>query len=792
MIATLPRLRDDLAFSQQTTADGPVFVVKDPCRDRFFRLPEEARFIAGQLDGATSLQTVCQRTEERFQTPLALDTLTAFIRHLDSAGLLANDDHSGRARPTRPRPRRFSGNLLYLRIRLLDPDRLLNRLAHPLRFFYTPAFLAVSAALIVAAVVTAVTNWDDVTANLPHLYQLANLPVILGIIFLVIAGHEFAHGLTCKHFGGEVREIGFLLLYFQPALYCNVSDAWLFPKKSQLLWVGFAGPYFELFLWALATLAWRLTDFETTVNLVAFIIMTSSGLKTLLNFNPLIKLDGYYLLGDWLEIPNLRRRSFALIGRALKRIGGAEITNPPVLTARERRICLLYGLVAVVPSLALLVAAFFALGNYFVAQSQPVALAAVTGLLGLKVRRRFRRLFGGKSAAADPDDDDLPAANEPPSVAAGAPPPLRKKKKSARGRWRLPLCLAGTGAAAALSFFCRMELRVGGPFEFLPRHNADVRAQLEDIIEQITVHEGDQVRVGDLVARLAGRDVRAQLQDNAANLAEARVKAQMLAAGPRPEEIQLAETSVAKTEAALRYAQSQWARNQALAEKHLISDKELEDSRALVTAAESDRAEAASRLKLLCSGSRPEEIAAANSEVERLQAQRRYLEEQVKLLDVKSPATGIVATPERELEAMRHQLVKKGALVAKVYELRTITAEIAVSERDIADVQTGQKVVLKVRAFPELTFIGKVVSIATTAQGATSSPASILSPPPAPTRSSSAPKMILLTTEIENPSLLLKPEMTGQAKIVCGKRRIIDLLTRRIARTIRVEFWSWW
>jgi Cu(I)/Ag(I) efflux system membrane fusion protein len=121
--------------------------------------------------------------------------------------------------------------------------------------------------------------------------------------------------------------------------------------------------------------------------------------------------------------------------------------------------------------------------------------------------------------------------------------------------------------------------------------------------------------------------------------------------------------------------------------------------------------------------------------------------------------------------------VKKGELIAQIHELRTIRAEISISENEIGDVQVGQEVVLKARAYPEKSFYGKISSVATTA---------IKGDNGQPTRT------VLVTTQIDNHSFLLKPEMTGNAKIYCGRRSIIDLVTRRVVHYLRVEFWSWW
>src|ERR1051326_6353818 len=100
-----------------------------------------------------------------------------------------------------------------------------------------------------------------------------------------------------------------LLIYLQPAMYCNVSDAWLFPEKKKRLLVTLAGVWFDLLAWALATLLWRVTEPATAIDFLSLVIATTMGIKSLFNLNPLIKLDGYYLLSAWVEIPNLRRRA---------------------------------------------------------------------------------------------------------------------------------------------------------------------------------------------------------------------------------------------------------------------------------------------------------------------------------------------------------------------------------------------------------------------------------------------------------------------------------------------------
>ena len=786
-----PKIRDDLTFSRQESAGGPIFVVKERAAGNFFRFGELERFIIDQCDGTTPVETIRQRVEERFGASLPEAVLHRFLVNLRRAGLLETGGGAGKRTPGRRS--RFGGSPLYLRFRVCNPDRLLGRLETWMRFAFSAPFVAVSAASILSAVAVAVSDWSQVSADFFRIYRPSVIPVLLLVVFLIASAHELAHGLTCKHFGGEVPELGVMLTYLQPALYCNVSDAWLFPDKGKRLWVGAAGPYFELFLWSIATLAWRVTEPDTWINTLGYIGMTVSGIKSIVNFNPLLKFDGYYLLSDYLGMPNLRRRAFAYSGGWIKRLGGAPRLD--TMTPRERRICLIYGLAAAVFSIGFLGAAFAKIGRYLAHSNQPLGFAVLGGVLVAKMRRRFRRMFPASRGSVDDDDDfDSPESPAEPSGDAGqgrspAEPSAPVKREHARTS-RMAKALIIAAAAIGIAFLGRWDLKIHGPFLVLPIQNADLRAEVDGMVEAVHVHEGDRARKGDPIAELSDRDLAAELQKAEADIEQSRAKLELLQAGPTPEEEAAARAEVAKAEDHLRHARERLAMDKAMYDSLLISRRDLLTTQEEAATAENDLVAARSKLELLVRGARPEEIAATRAEIKGLESQREYLEEQLQLLHMISPVTGVVATPSTDLEEMKHRVVHKGDLIVKVYECRTVTAKIPVSEHDIADVRVGSKVLLKARAYPNKTFEGVVTAVATAAEGSAAGVEAPASAAP-PRRENLTPSQILVTTEIDNPSLQLKPGMTGEAKIIAGRKPVLELLSRWLSHAVKVEFWSW-
>jgi len=472
----------------------------------------------------------------------------------------------------------------------------------------------------------------------------------------------------------------------------------------------------------------------------------------------------------------------------MRRLWGGVTSPIAEVTPRERRMYLAYGLVAALPSLGLLAVASVKTLGFLMASGQPFALAAFMGLLSTKVRRRARKLFGRGSDDDDWDgdgeDDPTDEESSPPATSSdGSSSPPKPERRRRRTRALTGLVLAA--GAGAIGVFGHARLRVAGPFSILPVRNADVRTETDGLVEQVYVTEGNEVRAGDLVARLSDRAHRTDLAKVNAQIRETRARLQMLEAGPTADSIALARTAVAQASTRLQYARARLSRNQQLADSGVLTRIDLENSKEQAAMAEHDEAEASRRLAASLHGSRPEEVEQARAELAGLEAQRRYLETELQEVEVRSPVSGIVATPARELADLAGQNVQQGSLLAKVYDLKRLTVEVTVPEREIAAVRVGEPVALKARAYPNRTFHGVVTAIATSADAG-----------PAPTEGASAaarsPRSILVITEIDNDSLLLKPGMSGEAKVYGDRLRILDVVLRRLALTLKVNLWSWW
>ena len=385
---------------------------------------------------------------------------------------------------------------------MFDPDRLFARLEPGLRVVWTRAFVIASAACIAAAFALSWLNRREIVDDFTGALVMRWETLLLAWLMLVAATtlHEFAHGLTCKHFGGDVHEVGFLLMFFIPCFYCNVSDAWLMREKSRRLWVTLAGAWCDLCLWAAAVFVWRLTPPETVPHYLAWVLMGVTGVRVFFNFNPLLKLDGFYLLSDAVDMPNLRDRATGrLAGHVRWLLWGA----PRPGAEHRGRFLLLFGLAAWVYSAVFLGLMVFGFTRWWGSRWGTAGAVAALALGALSSRGMFTGFAGGEVGE------------------------MVRKRRTRGAAW----CLAA-GVVAAGACVVPVPDRASGPFRLRALRRAELRAPVAGFLREARFGEGQRVGAGAVVARIEVPDLASKVVQKEAEVAEADARLAVLRAGP--------------------------------------------------------------------------------------------------------------------------------------------------------------------------------------------------------------------------------------------------------------------
>ncbi len=352
------RVRSDLIFQAVEFSGRRYWHVKDPISLRYYQLRNEEYFLLQLLDGQTSVEEIVARFEQEFAPQrIRPQQLVAFLSMLHRQGLILADapgqadELLGRRGQLRRRKVLDAlTSVLAIRFRGFDPDRLLRWLYPKVRWLFSPWVFAACVLLFLSALVLLTVRFDSLVARLPEFrafFSLQNLPLIGLSIVIAKVLHELGHALTCRRYGGECHEMGVMLLVFTPVLYCNVSDAWMMPNRRHRIWITAAGMCVELVLASICTFLWWFSE-PGLLNTMCLNIMFVCSVSTVLfNGNPLLRYDGYYILSDLVEVPNLREQSFAVVRRSLCRwFLGVEAVNERMLPDRRRGFLAAYWLVA--------------------------------------------------------------------------------------------------------------------------------------------------------------------------------------------------------------------------------------------------------------------------------------------------------------------------------------------------------------------------------------------------------------------------------------------------------------
>src|SRR5215510_566940 len=384
-----PQIAADVEIAEQRDDDRPAYVVGSASSCRYLLLRTAEYRVLRLLDEKLTPAAVCDEFMRRYGGTLRIPTLTRFLTRLDEIGILAGECVKGRQPPERLLNTQF-----YTRFRLFNPDPLFTRLVGVLRWVWTTESFVISLLLTLMAALLALMNGAEVAHYGAHILREHYVAVLVAGL-LVGVTHEFAHGLTCKAFGGRATEVGALLIYyFLPALYCDVSGIHMIPQRARRLWVIAAGVYWQLLVGTLALLAWLTLAPHTLPADLAFILLCGSVMNVAFNGNPLIKLDGYYFLSQWLRLPNLMDRSREWWRGFLRRVVFGERNEAASrFSRREQAILAAFGLLSFVYTVALRLFIVIFLGSYLIDWFHLPGLLLTLALALFYSRQPLRQLF---------------------------------------------------------------------------------------------------------------------------------------------------------------------------------------------------------------------------------------------------------------------------------------------------------------------------------------------------------------------------------------------------------------
>ncbi len=311
------RLRPSVTVHKQYFRGEVWFIAHDAYGDQYFRFRPEAWDFISRLDGRVSVEAIWQSCLDRNgdRAPGQAEVVQ-MLAQLYNSNLILSDVPADVSQLFKRLKKRKANEwkarifgIFFLRIPLWDPDAFLNRTIEFVRPFLGIFGSILWALAGVGALAAVIANWGRATDQSSGILDPSNLFLLYASFAVTKLIHEMGHAYAVKRFGGEVHRMGITFLVFTPFPFVDATAAWAFRERWKRVWVGAAGMVVELFFASLAAFVWTLTG-PGLVNALAYNVMIVASVSTLLfNLNPLLRFDGYYILSDLTDSPNLQPRS---------------------------------------------------------------------------------------------------------------------------------------------------------------------------------------------------------------------------------------------------------------------------------------------------------------------------------------------------------------------------------------------------------------------------------------------------------------------------------------------------
>jgi putative peptide zinc metalloprotease protein len=496
------QVRKDLVISQQSNGNETIFLIEDAVRGKFFQIGTLERAALPLFDGS---QTVNEIIASNQQTSEPAIDLRGIANWLYQNGLvsIAGGDSTRRLQIQAAglSNQRFLANfnLISLRIPVGNPSKILE-FCHPVaRYLFGRTAACIWLGVLALAILQLFRNWQDLGAANQNIFVHGEWVWMLVVWIGLKIIHEFGHGLACQHYGGKTHEAGISLILFAPLAYVDVTSSWRFANRWQRIVTAAAGMYVEIFIASIALVAWSLIDESHFLRPTLYKIVIAASLTTLLfNVNPLMKFDGYYILTDLLQIPNLYSKGTTWVKGRFQQLFLGWPMPKDICQISESKIVAAYGVMSFIWRSLVSIGLIIAASAMF--QGAGVLLAMIAGIFwfGIPTFQFFRN--------------------------------LHKQYNTQPINTRRLLISLGSVASVVLLFFGGVP---GPSTESAPaivRYSLEqpLRATADAFIREIHVNDGDQVLSGDLLVTLKNDELRQTILALREQAFQANVKSKML------------------------------------------------------------------------------------------------------------------------------------------------------------------------------------------------------------------------------------------------------------------------
>jgi putative peptide zinc metalloprotease protein len=524
---------------QRHTVRGKVWhVLLNRVSGRSYRFSSNAHHFIALMDGWRTVEDLWQVNGDSLgDEGLTQEEAVGLLRRLYSADLLQTDISTDAAeifeRQKRQARAKWTGrikNPLAVKVPLFDPDRMLERLLPFFRPLFGRMGLMLWLAVLAVGGVLAAVHWSEIVGDTStSLLSPQNLALLWLCYPLIKALHELGHGIATKVWGGEVHEVGVILLALIPVPYVDASSAGTFPEKRRRMVVGAAGMMVELFLAVLALWLWLHTE-PGLIHSLAYNTMLIGSVSTLFfNGNPLLRFDGYYVMTDAIGMPNLATRSNQYLGYLVKRyLFAVRSLESPTTADGERRWLIGYGVLSYIYRVIILVTIVL-----FVAESYPgigvlIALWATATMLVLPVLKHARTLLTS--------------------------PVLQRQRTRA-----VSISAGLVAGAAALLFMLPAPLATLAEGVIAPPEGAELRAGHEGTITRLLAQPDTRVERDQPLIETEDPFLKARTQNLAARLRELSIRRQVLQAEQKQVEVNILDEELQVVQADLERTREQAA-----------------------------------------------------------------------------------------------------------------------------------------------------------------------------------------------------------------------------------------